>query len=154
MYAPWLLALEFANTVSQSEIQEMGARQVAGVRERRTAAAEVRALLEEHQRQLARWEGRVARQLEKIVALQRGGRTPNSSATPASAAPFSARSGTSPSVKSPLHTDASLGPFGVSACFDPKDRQHCTNHLRELHGLTVSRGGCQWRHVSKQLIPC
>ena len=67
--------------------------QVAGVRERRTAAAEVRALLEEHQRQLARWEGRVARQLEKIVALQRGGRTPTSAATPASAAPFRAASG-------------------------------------------------------------
>ena len=38
---------------------------------RQARPAEVRNQLEEHQRQVARWEGRVARQLEKIVALQR-----------------------------------------------------------------------------------
>lgn len=59
--------------------------QVAGVRERRTATGEARALLEEHQRQLARWEGRVARQLEKIVALQRGSRTPGAASAAAAA---------------------------------------------------------------------
>ncbi len=69
--------------------------QVAGVRDRRTRPAEVRGALEEHQRQLARWEGRVARQLEKIVALQRGGRTPGSAsaATPGPTSPFSVPSG-------------------------------------------------------------
>ena len=69
--------------------------QVAGVRDRRARPTEVRAALEEHQRQLARWEGRVARQLEKIVALQRGGRTPTSAsaATPGPISPFSAPSG-------------------------------------------------------------
>ena len=35
---------------------------------------ELRLRLESHQRMLARWEGKVARQLEKIVTLQRGGR--------------------------------------------------------------------------------
>jgi hypothetical protein len=49
------------------------------------AAAEVRASLEEHQRQVARWEGRVARQLEKIVALQRGGGSRGPSLTPSPA---------------------------------------------------------------------
>ena len=38
---------------------------------RQARPADVRSHLEEHQRQVARWEGRVARQLEKIVALQR-----------------------------------------------------------------------------------
>lgn len=45
--------------------------QVAAVAARQAQPAEVRSKLEEHQRQVARWEGRVARQLEKIVALQR-----------------------------------------------------------------------------------
>ena len=44
--------------------------QVEAVAGRQARPAEVRAQLEEHQRQVARWEGRVARQLEKIVALQ------------------------------------------------------------------------------------
>ena len=37
--------------------------------------AELQLRLEAHQRMLARWEGKVARQLEKIVTLQRGGRS-------------------------------------------------------------------------------
>lgn len=45
--------------------------QVEAVGGRQARPAEVRAQLEEHQRQVARWEGRVARQLENIVALQR-----------------------------------------------------------------------------------
>ena len=45
--------------------------QVEAVAGRQARPAQVRAQLEEHQRQVARWEGRVARQLEKIVALQR-----------------------------------------------------------------------------------
>ena len=51
----------------------------------RDAPAAAQAALEEHQRALGRWEARVARQLEKIVALQRGTRTPggaSSQATP------------------------------------------------------------------------
>lgn len=35
------------------------------------ALAELRLRLEAHQRMLARWEAKVARQLEKIVGLQR-----------------------------------------------------------------------------------
>ena len=45
--------------------------QVSAVAARQARPADVRSQLEEHQRQVARWEGRVARQLEKIVALQR-----------------------------------------------------------------------------------
>ena len=36
------------------------------------AMAELRLRLEAHQRMLARWEAKVARQLEKIVGLQKG----------------------------------------------------------------------------------
>jgi len=36
-----------------------------------TAMAELRLRLEAHQRMLARWEAKVARQLEKIVGLQK-----------------------------------------------------------------------------------
>ena len=62
----------------------------------RAASGDAKAALEEHQRQVARWEGRVARQLEKIVALQRGGgRTPSLTPSPAAFRP-SAPSGFTP----------------------------------------------------------
>ncbi len=57
----------------------------------------MRSELEEHQRQVARWEGRVARQLEKIVALQRSrGSTPRPSPAPAQAASSESSSDQSP----------------------------------------------------------
>lgn len=62
--------------------------QVAAVGARQARPADVRSQLEEHQRQVARWEGRVARQLEKIVALQRSrGSVPRPVPVPGTAQP-------------------------------------------------------------------
>jgi hypothetical protein len=69
-----------------------------GARGGADAPAAAQAALEAHQRGVARWEARVARQLEKIVALQRGARTPggaSAGATPRGGAPSGA-----PAVKS------------------------------------------------------
>ena len=53
-----------------------------------TAMAELRLRLEAHQRMLARWEAKVARQLEKIVGLQRGvSRTFSTESAPATPFP-------------------------------------------------------------------
>ena len=66
----------------------------AGARGGPDAPAAAQAALEAHQRGVARWEARVARQLEKIVALQRGARTPGGASagpTPRGGAPSGAR---------------------------------------------------------------
>ena len=71
--------------------------QVAAVAARQARPADVRGELEEHQRQVARWEGRVARQLEKIVALQRSrGSVPRPSPVPAQAVSSESSSDQSP----------------------------------------------------------
>lgn len=52
------------------------------------AMAELRLRLEAHQRMLARWEAKVARQLEKIVGLQKGAsRTFSTESAPATPFP-------------------------------------------------------------------
>ena len=52
------------------------------------AMAELRLRLEAHQRMLARWEAKVARQLEKIVGLQKGvSRTFSTESAPATPFP-------------------------------------------------------------------
>ena len=52
------------------------------------ALAELRLRLEAHQRMLARWEAKVARQLEKIVGLQKGvSRTFSTESAPATPFP-------------------------------------------------------------------
>jgi len=57
-----------------------------------TAMAELRLRLEAHQRMLARWEAKVARQLEKIVGLQKNvSRTFSTESAPAT--PFPAMPG-------------------------------------------------------------
>ena len=59
------------------------------------AMAELRLRLEAHQRMLARWEAKVARQLEKIVGLQKGAsRTFSTESAPAT--PFPGIPGTMP----------------------------------------------------------
>ncbi len=57
------------------------------------AMAELRLRLEAHQRMLARWEAKVARQLEKIVGLQKGA-SRNFSTESAPATPFPGIPGT------------------------------------------------------------
>ena len=53
-----------------------------------TAMAELRLRLEAHQRMLARWEAKVARQLEKIVGLQKNvSRTFSTESAPATPFP-------------------------------------------------------------------
>jgi len=64
------------------------------------AMAELRLRLEAHQRMLARWEAKVARQLEKIVGLQKGvSRTFSTESAPAT--PFPGMPGELPSTAWP-----------------------------------------------------
>ena len=80
---------------------------------------ELRLRLEAHQRMLARWEGKVARQLEKIVTLQRGG-----------------RGGSAASVlATPLMGQASAQSGGL--CIDAGQRQWCGRPLPPQEGCAV-----------------